>query len=150
MATDQVNARGWIFEISDGAGTPVWLRIKGLKKFSLKQAENEESTDTTVFESDGVHESQAMQRGASMDLEGRFLLTDADVRDPGQARVDAVAALTGEESLCDFRFRHTVQDDWTVWEGWISLGERGGETNDKTSWGFTITKSGPASTLAVA
>lgn len=149
MATDQINARDWIFEISDGAGTPAWLPISGVKKFSLKLSENEESTDTTVFESGGEHESQAMQRGAAMDIEGKMILTEADVRDPGQARVEACGLLKGEASLIDFRFRHQVQEDWTVWEGWVSLGEKGGENNDKTSFAFTITKSGPASTVPV-
>lgn len=148
--TDQINARDWIFEISDGAGTPVWLPILGIRKFSLKLSENEESTDTTVFESDGEHESQAMQRGAAMDVEGRMMLTDADVRSPGQLRVEALAGLKGNASLGELRFRHEVQDNWTIWDGWVSLGEKGGENNDKTSWGFTFTKSGPAATVAVA
>ena len=151
MSIDSINARDWIFQVSDGATpTPAWLEIGGIKKFTLKPGENEESADTTDFQSVGNHESQAMQRGASMSCEGQFVLTDPGaVRNPGQARVDALGVLKGKASLGAFRFRHTVQTNWTVWSGWISLGEQGGENNDKTSWGFTINRSGAATSAAV-
>lgn len=150
MSIDTINARDWIFEVSDGSGTPVWIVVAGVKKFTIKLAENEESADTTDFQSAGTHESQAMQRGASMSCEGQFILTDPGaVRNPGQARIDALGALKGKASLGQLRFRHTVQTTWTIWTGWVSLGEQGGENNDKTSWGFTLNKSGAATSAAV-
>jgi hypothetical protein len=146
--SNQVNARDWLFQVSDGAGSPTWIDIAGVMKFALKPGDNEESTDTTVFASQGAHESQAMQRGATMSVEGRFIRSSLNVRDPGQARIDALSVLVGEASLGAFRFRHQVETLWTVWTGWISPGEIGGENNDKAGWSFTVTRSGAATTAA--
>jgi hypothetical protein len=148
MSADTINARDWVFQVHDGAST--WIDIAGIKKFALKPGENEESADTTDFNSEGEHESQAMQRGASISVEGQFLLTEpGNVRNPGQLRVDALGALKGKASLGQIRFRHEVQTLWTVWTAWVSLGERGGENNDKTAWAVTFNKSGAATTAAV-
>jgi hypothetical protein len=146
----QINARDWVFEASEdpSATTPVWAEIGGLESFTLSNSEGEESTDTTTFASGGVAESQAMQRGASLSVEGKVVRT-AGVDDAGQAVVDALAAQVGEASLGGVRFRHAEDTDWTVWTAWCSKGDNGGGTNDKTSFGASFTRSGAATTAAV-
>lgn len=146
--TDQINARDWIFQV-ESATPNTWLDILGRKKFTVNRGEHEEVEDTTTFESLGNHESQPMQRGGVLELEGVVLLTTGNVRDPGQARLDVLAAAVGEPALSRLRFRHTVQTLWTIWPGWIAPKEEGGETNKKTSWGIAWTRSGAASTAAV-
>ena len=146
----QINARDWIFEASadPSAGVPVWAEVAGLESFTLSNSEGEESTDTTTFASAGVAESQAMQRGASLAVEGKIERA-AGVPDAGQAVVDALAGEVGEASLGGVRFRHVDDEDWTVWTAWASKGDNGGGNNDKTSWSATFTRSGAASTAAV-
>jgi hypothetical protein len=146
----QINARDWVFEVSEDpdAGTPVWAEVGGLESFSLSNSEGEESADTTTFASNGNAESQAMQRGASLSLEGK-VVRNAATPDAGQAAADSLAEKVGEESLGGFRFRHTDDTDWTVWTAWVSKGDNAGGTNDKTSWSATFTRSGAATTTAV-
>lgn len=147
----KINARDWLFEVSidPGAATPVWAEVGGVNSFTLSNSEGEESTDTTTFGSDGHAESQAMQRGASLSLEGFMERATGGAPDAGQAAVDALAALNGEASLGGVRFRHTDDDEWTRWSAWVSKGDNGGGNNDKTSWGATFTRSGAATTQAV-
>lgn len=144
----QINARDWIFEVSQNphATTPVWAEIGGVESFTLSNSEGEESTDTTTFASNGVAESQAMQRGASLAVEGKVERGTNGTPDAGQAAADALAGLVGEESLGGVRFRHSTDNDWTVWNAWVSKGDNGGGNNDKTSWSATFTRSGAATT----
>lgn len=146
----QINARDWTFEVSEdpNATTPVWAEVGGLESFTLSNSEGEESTETTTFASGGVAESQAMQRGAALSLEGKVVRNGA-TPDAGQAAVDALAVLVGDASLGGVRFRHNTDTDWTVWTAWVSKGDNGGGNNDKTSWSASFTRSGAATTAAV-
>ena len=146
----QINARDWIFEVSEdpSAGTPVWAEVGGVESFTLSNSEGEESTDTTTFASNGVAESQAMQRGASLSVEGK-IVRNGSTPDAGQAAVDALAGEVGEASLGGVRFRHADDADWTVWDAWASKGDNGGGNNDKTSWSASFTRSGAATTATV-
>ena len=149
----QINARDWLFEVSvdPSEAIPVWAQVGGVESFTLSNSEGEESTDTTTFASDGNAESQAMQRGASLSLEGKLTRSaDGVTADAGQAAVDELAALKGEASLGGVRFRYTDDTEWTVWTAWVSKGDNGGGNNDKTSWSASFTRSGAASTAAVA
>lgn len=148
----QINARDWIFEVSEdpSAGVPVWAQVGGVESFTLSNSEGEESTDTTTFESAGQAESQAMQRGASLAIDGKIKrAADGITPDAGQAAADALAGEVGEASLGGVRFRYITDTDWTVWTAWCSKGDNGGGQNDKTSWSATFTRSGAASTVAV-
>lgn len=147
----KINARDWVFEASaDPSGaTPVWAQVGGLTSFDLNHAEGEESVDTTTFDSNGNAESQAMQRGASLSLEG-FTERTAGADDPGQAVLNDAALLVGEDSLVGVRFRHSADTDWTVWDAWVSRGSNSGGNNDKVNWSATVTRSGAATTEAVA
>lgn len=139
----QINARDWIFEVSEDAGT-TWSEIDEITSFELNAAEGEESADTTTFKSQGVAESQAMQRGATLAVTGK-----KSPADPGQQAVEAQAGKVGDESLGGVRFRHTTDTEWTRWTAWASLGTQGGGNNEKTSWGATFTRSGAATTEAL-
>lgn len=147
----QIDARDWIFQVSDGATTPTWLDIGEVNEFTLNPSENEESANTTVFSSDGEYESQAMQRGATLEITGRWAYTDdGTARDPGQERVEAMAQKVGRASLTQLRFRHVSQNEWVVWDCWFSLGEQGGGNNAKTSWSTTANRSGASTTATVS
>lgn len=147
----QINARDWIFEVSENpsATTPVWAEVGGLESFDLNPSEGEESTDTTTFDSNGFAESQAMQRGASLSLSGKIVRSGA-TSDAGQAATDRLAVLVGEASLGGVRFRHSSDTAWTKWTAWASKGNNGGGNNDKTTWSASFTRSGAATTQAVA
>ena len=147
----KINARDWVFEASadPSAATPVWAEIGGVNSFTLSNSEGEESTETTTFASAGVAESQAMQRGASLSVEGFIERDGAGASDAGQDVVDTLAAQVGEASLGGVRFRHVDETDWTVWTAWVSKGDNGGGNNDKTSWSATFTRSGAATVTAV-
>lgn len=148
----QINARDWLFEASvdPTAVTPVWAQIGGVESFDLNNSEGEESTDTTTFESAGHAESQAMQRGASLSVDGKIKRASNGTPDAGQAVVDSLSVLVGEDSLGGVRFRHIDDDEWTVWTAWCSKGNNGGGNNDKTSWSASFTRSGAATTVDVA
>ncbi len=146
----QINARDWIFEISDQAATPVWTEIDRVTEFTLNRGENGETADLTTFQSQGIHESQAQQRGATLEITGRKVLDDAGAPDPGQDLVEQAAAKVGAESHVPIRFRHVNQTEWTQWTAHLAPGELGGGNNDMTSWAFTATRSGPATVEAVA
>lgn len=149
----QINARDWVFEVSEDPtiATPVWAQVGGLETFALSNSENEESTDTTTFESDGIAESQPMQRGASLKLEGKIKRANTTpfAQDAGQVAADNLAELVGEDAIGGIRFRHVDDTDWTKWNAWVSKGDNGGGNNDKTTWSATFTRTGAASVVAV-
>jgi hypothetical protein len=145
----KIAARDWIFQISDGQPTPTWLDIAEINEFDDDPSANEEVTDGTVFDSDGEYEGRKMQKGRSIELTGFFSKTGA-ARDPGQARVEAVAELVGIDSLGALRFRHTSDTSWTVWNAIVSCPSRGGGNNAFTGFKAKFTRSGAATTAPVA
>lgn len=150
MATRQINARDLIFEVSDMAGSPTWTGVGGLLSGTISYNENEETVDTTTWDSEGYYEQEKMQLGASLSLEGRFLQDPATgVRDPGQALVEAHAELMGYQSQINVRFRYPGASTWKVWKATVSVGEQGGGTNDKVGWAADFARCGAPSSVAV-
>lgn len=148
----QINARDWIFEVSvdPAATTPVWAEVAGVESFTLSNSEGEESADTTTFASNGNAESQAMQRGASLSLDGKIVRSANGITpDAGQAAADQLAGMVGEDSLGGVRFRYVDDTNWTVWTAWVSKGDNSGGNNDKTTWSAAFTRSGAATVVAV-
>jgi hypothetical protein len=144
-----IDARGWIFEVENHATPNTFIPIRNLTSWTLNPGENEETADTTTFDSNGYYEQDVMQRGATLELSGQYAATDG-TRDPGQLYIDETwAYLLGEESRGRMRYRHTSQTEWTVWECTVTPGEQGGETNAKTSWGATFTRCGAPTTAPV-
>jgi len=148
----KINARDWLFEASPITpdDTPTWVPVRNVESWTLSNSEGEETTDTTDFDSEGHAESQAMQRGASISIEGKMKLDpESGAPDPGQAVVNELAAEVGEASLGGFRFRHKSQPEWTVWTAWASKGDNSGGINDKTAWSASFTRSGKPAVEAV-
>ena len=124
-----------------------WVAIGGINTFS--KSHEEETTDTTTFASEGQAESQKMQIGKELEIEGFRLRDDATgALDPGQALVEELSELLGEDSLGRVRFAHTEDTSWEVWTAHVNLGDQGGGNNDKTSWSATFTRSGASTTAA--
>jgi hypothetical protein len=149
MAATKYNARDLTFQIED-LGTPnTWIEIGGINTFS--KSHEEETTDVTTFGSDGQAESQKMQIGKGMTLEG-FRLKDktTGALDPGQAEVEALSELLGDESLGRFRFHAPGDTNWEIWTAHVNLGDQGGGNNDKVSWSATFTRSGASTTAVIA
>jgi hypothetical protein len=137
----QYNARDCVFEIeSTTVGT--WLEIGEINTFS--KGHEEETTDTTVFTSAGQAESQKMQIGKTLELEGLRNPTDV-----GQQRVEAASELLGEDSLIKIRFHAPGDTDWEVWTAHVNLGDQGGGNNDKVTWSATFTRSGSSTTAVI-
>ncbi|MBK3576125.1 hypothetical protein JHN63_20340 [Streptomyces sp. MBT65] len=142
-----IDARGWLFEVEDAtAPTDTWLPIAGVNTFTHSPGENEETVDTTVFESDGQYEQDVMQRGASLAVEGQYRIDKTTkAQDAGQAYIDHEwTNRLGFESRNRIRWRHETQTQWVVWDSTVTPGEQGGGNNDKTSWSATMTKCGTA------
>lgn len=147
MALQKYNARDVVFEIEDFATPNTWIEIGGVNTFS--KSHEEETADTTTFASAGQAESQKMQVGKGLQIEGMRLRDSVTgALDPGQAKVEALSERLGEESLGKVRFAHAEDDNWEVWTAHVNLGDQGGGNNDKVGWSATFTRSG-ASTTAV-
>lgn len=136
------NARDCVFEI-ESATPSTWVEIGELTTFT--RSHEEETTDTTTFGSDGQAESQKMQIGKSLTVEG--LHNPADV---GQLRVETVSELLGDASLIKIRFHAPAATNWTVWNAHVNLGDIGGGNNDKATWSATFTRSGASTTAVIS
>lgn len=149
MANVKINARDLIVQVE--RSTPNnWDGIGGLNEIVPNFSENEETVDTTTYESAGEYEQEIMQRGASMALKGFVLLDNVSgVQDTGQARCETLATLKAASSLGRIRFRHPLSTTWKIWTATFSVAEQGGGNNAKTPWNCTITRSGASTTAAV-
>lgn len=147
MAAIKYNARDVEFEIEDPDNPDTWVAIGGINTFSKSHAE--EVTDTTTYASQGQAESQKMQIGKSLTLEG-FRLKDPDTGalDPGQSLVEELAERLGQNSLGGFRFAAPGDTTWEKWTAHVNLGDQGGGNNDKTGWSAVFTRSGASTTEA--
>lgn len=147
MALQKYNARDVEFEVEDVATPATWIPIAGINTFS--KSHEEEVTDTTTFASEGQAESQKMQLGKQLEIEGFRLRDDVSgALDPGQAMVETLSERLGEDSLGKIRFAHKDDTEWTVWTAHVNLGDEGGGNNDKTSWSATFTRSGADTKVA--
>lgn len=147
MALQKYNARDVIFEIADVATPATWIEIGGINTFS--KSHDEETADTTTFASEGQAESQKMQIGKQLEIEGQRLRDSVSgAIDPGQAMVETLSERLGEQSLGQIRFAHKDDTSWEVWTAHANLGDQGGGNNDKTSWSATFTRSGADTTVA--
>jgi hypothetical protein len=152
MTQRRINARDIILQV-ESATPDSWLTVENLTNVNVNAGENEETVDTTDYDSDGVYSQEIMQRGASMELEGQMMKDDlTGALPPGRARVEEMCGegKVGYDSLGRVRFRHPMDTTWRIWTATFTLAEQGGGNNDKTSWGATVTKSGPTTTAAVA
>jgi hypothetical protein len=147
MALQKYNARDVDFQVEDFLSPGTWITIGGLNTFT--KGHEEETTDTTTYASQGQAESQKMQLGKTLGLQGlRLRDSVTGAGDPGQAKVEALNERLGEDSLGRIRFSHKNDSTWEVWTAHVNLGDQGGGNNDKTSWSATFTRSGAQTTAA--
>lgn len=154
MAPQKYNARDCEFEIEDRDNPGTWVAIGGSSRCinTFTRSISYETTPTTTFGSQGRGESEVMEEGKTLVLEG-FRLKDptTGALDPGQAMVETQAARLGNESLTGFRFAAPGDTTWEVWaEAHFQLGDSGGANNDKVSWSVTVTRSGDSTTAVKA
>ncbi|MFF9910616.1 phage tail tube protein [Streptomyces sp. NPDC013457] len=159
MAAQKVNAREIRMQIEDSLNPGTWTEFRTANFGSGEGGINSvtitpeyETTDTTTFGSQGRAESQVMQEGRTFVMEG-FLLKDpsSGALDPAMALVELQAARLGGDSLTGFRFAFPGDTTWEVWaDAHFQLGDKGGGNNDKVTWSCTVTRSGPATTAAIA
>lgn len=159
MAAQKYNARDVRFAIEDFNSPGTWVEFRtavagsgegGINTFTKGHAY--EAADTTVFGSGGRAETQNMQEGKTLGLQG-FRLKDptTGALDPAMALAEAQAGRLGVDSLCGFRFAAPGDTTWTVWpDATFQLGEEGGGNNDKVTWACTITRSGAETTAAIS
>jgi hypothetical protein len=137
----KVLAEEFVFEIGDGGGG--FLEIKGLDTFSLDPSDQD--TDTSDFQSGGFDESMIGSRGLAITLDGKYLIDPADgTEDPGQARVKAVALLTGRLSVVPFRVTDPANGTETF-NGTVSRPKIGGKKGERVGWSTTVKRSGASS-----
>lgn len=150
MPPVKINARDLVLEVQDPEDAATWVEVGGLTAAKPNLGENEETAETTTYASKGQYEQEVMQRGATLELEG-FEMKDPDTgeMDPGQAACYAWAARLATESLGPVRFRHPMDTEWKRWTATFTVGETGGEINDKSTFEMTMTRSGPSSTMAL-
>lgn len=159
MAAEKYNARDCRFAIEDFNSPGTWVEFRtaqggsgegGINTFTKGHAY--EAADTTVFGSGGRAETQNMQEGKTLGLQG-FRLKDPDTGalDPAMALTEAQAGRLGVDSLVGFRFAAPGDTVWTVWtKATFQLGEEGGGNNDKVTWACTVTRSGAETTAAIS
>lgn len=149
MTAVKIPARNIIVQVQAADGA-TWLPISSLTEVSIDPSANSSIADVTSFDSAGNYEARAMQRGKSADINGWLVKDDTTgVQDAGQARCVVLAEATGEASLGKLRFRHPMDTQWKQWSAVFEEQKFGGKTNDESSWGVKVTRSG-ATTLTAA
>jgi len=139
MALVRVLARDWKFEV-EGDTTGTFVEVGGLNTFGLSGTKVD--TPTTGFDSEGFAEHLVTERAHSLTLSGYFIEDlDTGDRDPGQAIIDELATKIGAEAIGNFKLTSPGGTVYTF-SGSVEPGEKGGGTNDATSWGATITING--------
>lgn len=149
MTATKYSSRDCEFEIEDPANSGTYLPIApgGINTHTISY--NYQDTDTTTYGSEGQAETQNMQIGKTLKIEGFRLVDKATgALDPGQAAVEALAEGLSDDSLGSIRFAGPGATTWSVWTATAQLGDQGGGNNDKESWSCTFTRSGAGTTTA--
>lgn len=142
MAVDAVLAS--LVKIYIGA-----TEIKGLDTITPenKTTDADMSTRDSV-DGDGNQIERVLpaRRGKSWKLEGKYYVDPADgVRDPGQAAVEALGIVTGEDAVSTFTFWPAGAQSGSAFKGTATLGEIGGGDKDEPAkWSVTINYYGAA------
>lgn len=143
MPATKINVRDWTIEIQSKDATPVWTAIGNLKNMTIGRTSV--NVDLTDGDSAGMEETQIMQRGKTLTFEGSFLEDASGTRDAGQDLVEDAAGAVGDDSHYGFRVTTPAGTVETWADAVFEVSDVGGGHNDKTSWGFTVTRSGASS-----
>ena len=135
-ATNKILARNYTVEVYDGSA---YVEINGIN--SLTIATEKESTGTTTFDSEGMAEHLATQRGKTISAEG-FEHYDDGTQDPGQVEIETLSDEVGEEAESTLHIEHdnSGREKWL--NGTFNLSELGGGNNDPSTWGFEFERTG--------
>jgi hypothetical protein len=140
MGVTKFLARDLVIEIGDGGSGGGYIPIKGLN--SITHSPTSTDAETSDFNSEGRSEHLKAERGDSWTCAG-FTLEDVltGERDPGQARVEAVAQIVGPLALVPFRL--TSPGGNTIeFVGSVEVTLSGGGTNDASQWQAVVRASG--------
>jgi hypothetical protein len=127
------------------------IEIKGLDTITPenKTTDADMSTKDSV-DGDGNQIERVLpaRRGKSWKLEGKYYVDPADgVRDPGQAAVEALGIVTGEDAVDTFSFlpAGALIGGLQTFKGTVTLNEIGGGDKDEPAkWSVTINYYGAA------
>lgn len=152
MAKTKILARNWTLEVDKDpiqavpTGTPVWVAIGGINTFSTSN--DKEDTDTTDFDDAGYASHIVASRSNEITLEGFYIEDSADgTRDEGQQVIEDYAELIGPSAIGGFRLT-SPGGKVRQFRASFGIGDVGGGVNDSTSWGATVTPSGPPVVVA--
>lgn len=146
MAVTRIPAQDVTVEVNTGTiGVPTWTPIGGLVSIALSESETE--IDTTNMDSGATDEHKIIRRGKECGLEGQYYADPTNgARDPGQAKVEALARAVLDAAEGQFRIR-VIGADAETFTGTARSGEIGGGHNDMLSWQYTVKRTG-ASVIA--
>lgn len=140
MADIKINARDWTFEVHDGANPGVLLEIPGVNSMTLGRATEE--TETTDFDSGGHRESEPMQRHRTFQIQGQVREDSVTGALPAaHARLEALADAVGTAALTTFVITSPGGRKFTQ-KCWVEPGDQSGDTNNKTTFSYTLVRSG--------
>lgn len=143
MAITKWLARDGEFEVAPAAGSggPAFIPIGGVKECS--QSPKTVQAETTDYDSGGHPEHLVAERGVEFGLKGHHLEDVANgQRDPGQARMEVLAAAMGLASIGTFRWT-SPGGNIDTFDGSVEVTGPGGDNNAIASWEAKITVSGP-------
>jgi predicted secreted protein len=148
VASKQINARDLLFQVLAADGT-TWNTVTGITTASIKWDDQEQNVDITTYDDAGAYSQEIMQRGASLQIQGRKKQDSVTgVYDVGQARLDTLATTVGVSSQGSIRFRYPVETTWRNWTATVTRSDEGGGSNDKVGFSYTVMRCGAQTTTA--
>lgn len=141
MAIGKVLAQLWKLYIKDNSATPVYIEVKGLD--TITPNISGDRIETPDFQSGAWKSYLKVQQGMEITIDGYYLVDESTGdRDPGQAAMDAIGRLTGQEAFADFRL--TCAGGSTIeFQGLFAPGSfGGGSVNESARWGGVVTING--------
>lgn len=136
----EVLARGWTIYVDKfGRGTN-YVRIGGLKTLTLSSSKKD--AQITDFEDQGQEAHLVATRTKEIKLVGNYLENAMGVQDQGQADMEWLAEQIGAASLGRFKLVSPSGKERSFM-GSVVIDDVGGNVDEATGWGATITRSGP-------
>lgn len=143
---NQIEAKRCFVELSDGAASPTWTQVGGLKTLGTSFPTSD--TDATTFDTAGWTSKLVMERGLVVKAVGLFKVDPTTgVQDAGQLAAEAAAQATGGGSVRDIRVTIPLKSDLSVLRRYacsatVAMDDQGGGNNDLVTWGATLTSYG--------
>jgi hypothetical protein len=127
-------AQDWTFKVN---GT----LIGGIDKFGFDTSDKQ--ADSRVFEDHGAEAHLVTGRGKTMKLTGKYQEEESgEGQDPGQAAIEALSNQIGLAAIFTFMVISPGGKERSF-KASVKMDEIGGGNDDTTTWGCTITRTGP-------